>query len=185
VTVRAFVVDANGNPADGVPVDFKVASGPDVGMSATVFTDPGEADFTYSNANISGTDVVQASFTDSTGVVHNSNAENVVWVTPITPTPTDTPTSTPTATATNTPTPTATSTPTPTSTPTSTSTPTRTPSTSCADLNGDGRVDLRDVLIELRALLRRSHDPRFDLNHDGRVDLRDLFVVIEQLGRRC
>jgi len=31
---------------------------------------------------------------------------------------------------------------------------------------------------------KRNPDPRADVNHDGRVDVRDLLLVLLQLGRR-
>ncbi len=111
-----------------------------------------------------------------------------------TPTPTDTPTDTPTPTATNTPSPTATFTNTatatssPTRSPTSTATPTpsatRIPQPLCADVTGDHRVDLRDVLL-IALHIGQRYDRRYDLNGDGRVDLGDLFIALQQLGRRC
>ncbi len=96
---------------------------------------------------------------------------------PPTPTPTNTPTATPTDTAT--PTPTVTSTP----TPTRTATPTATPRPSrCLDLNGDSKVDGRDVAIVVRALFtrpgQRRWNPVADVNKDGKVDFADLRLVI-------
>ena len=121
-----------------------------------------------------------------------------------TTTSTETPTNVPTATPTNTPTttPANTSTQTPTHTPTSTrtvtptNTPTRTPTatptvgptpppTACGDLDGDGRVTARDVLIEAVAVLFSSNNPRFDINHDGRLTIVDLLIVIRQVGKSC
>ena len=50
------------------------------------------------------------------------------------------------------------------------------------DVNGDGRVDLRDVVLVGRALGSRPGDRRWnpaaDLNHNGRVDLGDLSIVV-------
>ena len=50
------------------------------------------------------------------------------------------------------------------------------------DLNGDGRVDLRDLVLVVRAFGSRPGDRRWnptaDLNHNGRVDLGDVFVVL-------
>ena len=69
----------------------------------------------------------------------------------------------------------------PTPTPTATATP---PAFKCADVNGDGRVDLRDVGQVLVHVFRR-YDARYDLNNDHRVNLIDVIIAIFELGRRC
>jgi len=94
-----------------------------------------------------------------------------------TTTPTNTPTSTPTSTVTNTPT----------NTPTRTPTPTATPRSACVgDVNGDGVVDVRDIVgvathMGSRAGGRR-YDPRYDLNGDGRINVIDLMMVVRHRG---
>ena len=108
---------------------------------------------------------------------------------PATSTPTRTSTNTPTHTATNTPTHTATNTPTRTATNTpvsTTNTPSPTPTKAhghdrcvAADLNGDGRVDGKDVQMMLRALFKGSQDRKFDLNGDGKVDWKDLKILLK------
>jgi hypothetical protein len=55
----------------------------------------------------------------------------------------------------------------------------------CADVNGDGRVNSKDLLNILFAIVRHSHDPRYDINGDGSVDLRDALAAVFQFGRRC
>ena len=61
------------------------------------------------------------------------------------------------------------------------------PST-CADLNGDGKVTGRDVAIVARAMPSEDGDrrwnPNADLNHDGVVDLADLKAVLRSLHDR-
>jgi hypothetical protein len=55
------------------------------------------------------------------------------------------------------------------------------------DSDGDGRVDLRDLLSFASTLGQRVGDPGylwyFDYNGDGRVDLADLIQVLRRLGR--
>ena len=97
--------------------------------------------------------------------------------TPVPPTATNTPVS---ATATNTPVA-----PTKTNTPSVTSTP-----SPCLDLNGDGKVDGRDISIVARALFsepgNRRWNPAADVNGDGKVTLADLFRVIDSSqDREC
>jgi parallel beta-helix repeat protein len=58
------------------------------------------------------------------------------------------------------------------------------------DVNGDGRVDSRDVRLVARALGsspgQRRWNPVADLNHNGRVDLQDLLIVVRSsLDRTC
>ena len=102
-----------------------------------------------------------------------------------TATRTNTPTATNTATRTNTPTNTPTALATRTATPTASPTPTPTPggTVGCADVDGSGRVTLRDIF--LIALHLRSHNLRYDVNGDGRVSFADLIAAIEQFGDRC
>jgi hypothetical protein len=64
-------------------------------------------------------------------------------------------------------------------------TPTATPQIACPDLDGDGRVTIRDVLAVVRRMAQRRFDPRYDVNGDGRVDFRDVLIVVRAMGRRC
>ncbi len=56
---------------------------------------------------------------------------------------------------------------------------------SCADLNGDGKVTGRDVAIVARALKSEPGDKRWnpiaDLNNDRVVDLSDLKAILVSL----
>lgn len=49
------------------------------------------------------------------------------------------------------------------------------------DLNGDGRINIRDLSILLSRW--RSTNKTSDLNDDGRVDVRDLSILISRWGR--
>ena len=104
--------------------------------------------------------------------------------TPIPPTNTPVPPTNTPAPPTNTAAPSATrtATQTPTATPTAGPTP---PPSGCADLDGDGRVTVRDVLAEGIAVLFGRNNPRYDINNDGRVNLVDLLIVIMHVGRPC
>jgi len=55
------------------------------------------------------------------------------------------------------------------------------------DINGDGKVDMRDIFIVARAFgSEPGHprwDPRADINGDGRVDMRDVYIVARNFGR--
>ncbi len=55
------------------------------------------------------------------------------------------------------------------------------------DLNGDGKIDIFDVVILSNAFgsaLGQPHwDVRADLNLDGRVDILDLVAVTRNFGR--
>ena len=120
---------------------------------------------------------------------------------PVTDTPTSTSTRTPTATSTPTRTPapvppTATRTatshePTRTHTPgPPTGTPVAPPAGEhhrkrCADVNGDGHVTWRDLVLIARAISAGQYDVTYDINRDGRLGWRDLEAALRQLGRRC
>jgi len=58
------------------------------------------------------------------------------------------------------------------------------------DVNGDGRVDFRDLVLAARAFGSRPGDrhwnPAADINHNGRVDLGDLITVFRSsFDRTC
>ncbi len=79
-TLTATVVNTDAQAQAGVTVKFVVASGPDAGLTATGVTDSsGHATFTYTNTTSPGTDVVKATFTDSSGT-HNSNQSLITWI---------------------------------------------------------------------------------------------------------
>ncbi|MEM2912598.1 MAG: CARDB domain-containing protein, partial [Candidatus Bathyarchaeia archaeon] len=54
-----------------------------------------------------------------------------------------------------------------------------------ADVNGDGKIDLKDIALVARAFGTRDGnpkwDPRCDINGDGKVDIRDLLLVARRL----
>jgi len=54
------------------------------------------------------------------------------------------------------------------------------------DINGDGKVDLKDVYIVAKAYCSKVGDPRYDpqadLNSDGAVDIEDLIIVVLNFG---
>jgi hypothetical protein len=79
-TDTATVVNHDGSPAAGVTVTFSVISGPDAGLSGTAVTDgSGQATFTFTDTTAPGTDVVVATFTDSSGTVETSNQAAKHW----------------------------------------------------------------------------------------------------------
>ena len=127
-----------------------------------------------------------ATFTNTptnTPVPRTATFTNTPTNTPVPPpaTSTNTPTNTPVSTATNTPTSTpAAATATATRTPTATATP----AILCGDVNGDGRVNSRDIWRTFIQMFRpyRAH---YDLNSDGKVNLADVFIAIKQFGSRC
>lgn len=105
-----------------------------------------------------------------------------------TPSQTPTPSRTPTASAS--PTNTAGATATPTRTATVTPTATATAEDACpADLNGDGLVDLADILLAAAgwglAQGQPGFDPALDLNHDGVVNVVDVQLVAARFNLTC
>ena len=79
-TVTAKVVDIEGNPVEGVEVEFEVESGPNKGTIGKATTDAsGEASFSYTGGPSTGTDKVIASFVDSLNSKHTSNTVEVIW----------------------------------------------------------------------------------------------------------
>jgi hypothetical protein len=78
--VTATVLDGSGNPVQGTTVTFNVLSGPDVGQSSTATTDgAGHAVYTDTSAT-AGTDVVRASFVDSSTTTRTSNQAQVTFI---------------------------------------------------------------------------------------------------------
>jgi len=55
------------------------------------------------------------------------------------------------------------------------------------DLNGDGKIDVKDVFIASKAfgsfLGHPQWNPNVDLNDDRRIDLRDLYLVFSNFGK--
>jgi hypothetical protein len=56
-----------------------------------------------------------------------------------------------------------------------------------ADVNGDGKVDLRDLALVARAFGSTPSSPNWnpfaDINCDGRVDMKDIALVVRNFGR--
>lgn len=85
-TVTATVL-SNGLPANGVTVDFFVASGPNAGENGSDVTDAnGEATFNYTSNGDPGTDVIQS--TGSVSTVSFSCVANKLWDEPANQPPT-------------------------------------------------------------------------------------------------
>jgi subtilisin family serine protease len=135
--------------------------------------------FTVPNLDNSDTYPVWPIFLlDSQDEVDESNEDNLfkfsasITVTnnPATPTPTNT------ATPTSTNTPTVTNTPAITNTPTSTNTPTITPTPTSGfpDLNGNGRVNIQDLLILFDAIIDDNTGGNRDVYHDGIMNHLDM-----------
>ena len=101
--------------------------------------------------------------------------------------PPNTPTPTPTITQTPTPTPTPTATPTP--LPTATPTVTPTPCALFGDLDGNGQVDVTDLmLVSSRwhtSVGDPDYDPTCDLDNDGDIDVVDIMLVSAHWGETC
>ena len=208
------VTDAAGNAVpDGTVVTFSALGGRVPGHGVThdgiaktvavfgsAFYDPTRPNLlVQSGPLLAGLRISCAGATDC--VVSPPPSDGDVCATPtayVPPLATDTATATAPSTTTPTATPTVTGTPTPTATASRTASATRTavaagtvvpartpPLPRCADVNGDGRVNWRDLLVETNAVARHSGKMRYDLNGDGSVDARDLRVVVRHLGRRC
>jgi len=77
-SVTANYVNSCGDPLQGAPIAFKVAGGPNAGVSGTVPTDAaGNATFTYTGTS-SGTDTVGSSTTNPAGTITSNNV-SVIW----------------------------------------------------------------------------------------------------------
>ena len=51
-----------------------------------------------------------------------------------------------------------------------------------ADVNEDGKIDIHDLILVIRALGQTAPvNPRVDVNNDGRVDKTDLLIIVENL----
>jgi hypothetical protein len=55
------------------------------------------------------------------------------------------------------------------------------------DINGDGKVDIKDLTIAAQAFGSYRGDPRYnpdaDVNQDGTVDIRDLAMIAKNFGK--
>ncbi|WP_370358720.1 choice-of-anchor P family protein [Catenulispora sp. MAP12-49] len=82
-SVTANLVNSCGDPLQGAPIAFKVASGPNAGLTGSATTDAGgNATFTYTGT-VSGTDVIGASTTNPAGTITSNNVQ-VTWLTLLT-----------------------------------------------------------------------------------------------------
>ena len=80
-TLTATVVDDHGTPIVGRNVTFTVHSGPNAGTTGTRATDVfGKATFTYTGSGGAGTDVADATMTDSHEMMQTSNSVSKLWV---------------------------------------------------------------------------------------------------------
>ena len=80
-TLTAKVVDDSGDPVSGQLVNFKITAGPNAGMTGSGTTNAsGDATWTYTST-VTGTDTIEASFTNSDGVTFTSNDVTKTWVT--------------------------------------------------------------------------------------------------------
>ncbi|MEX2246805.1 MAG: dockerin type I domain-containing protein [Dehalococcoidia bacterium] len=70
------------------------------------------------------------------------------------------------------------------------------PEEPCADVTGDGKVTVRDLIeIAKRIGAHKGHwwnhwshwgyQQKYDLNRNGRIDVWDLLIALDQLGRYC
>jgi hypothetical protein len=50
-----------------------------------------------------------------------------------------------------------------------------------ADLNGNGKVELQDIVIAVKAY--GTPDPVADVNKDGVVDMKDIIMVVHCFGK--
>lgn len=89
-TVTASLADLLGNPQVGVSVTFTIVSGPDVGVTGTLSPANGKTDangdvtFTYTGI-ATGTDTIQASFVNQSGVTITSVQVTSDWTQSATP----------------------------------------------------------------------------------------------------
>jgi hypothetical protein len=55
------------------------------------------------------------------------------------------------------------------------------------DVNGDGKADMKDVSLVIKAFRSSPSDPRYnpscDLNSDGQIDMRDVIIVVMNFGK--
>ena len=86
-TVTAKVQDDNGAAVPGKSVTIMVISGPNAGVTGSGVTDNfGEVALTYTG-NVVGTDVIEATFVDSTGKTITSNQVTKKWIASAVPAP--------------------------------------------------------------------------------------------------
>ena len=63
------------------------------------------------------------------------------------------------------------------------------PSGLVGDINGDGKVDIKDLVLFIKAFGSYPSHPRWnseaDLNGDNKVDIKDLVLLIKNFGKTC
>ncbi len=80
-TVKARLVDDNGNPITGRSVKFTVTAGPNAGNTSSALTNAsGEAFYTYAGTGGAGTDVLEACFKNSQNDNSCSNTLSFKWI---------------------------------------------------------------------------------------------------------
>ena len=68
---------------------------------------------------------------------------------------------------------------------TATASATVTPASCTGDVNGDGKVNVIDLVAVTQHLGKRPPDLRFDVNHDGKLNSLDLILVVKNMRKRC
>ena len=52
------------------------------------------------------------------------------------------------------------------------------------DANGDGKVDIADVVAILNAMASDLTDSKFDVNDDGKIDIADVVAVLNIMAQQ-
>jgi hypothetical protein len=55
----------------------------------------------------------------------------------------------------------------------------------CADLNGDDRITVADLIIFNENIGCQGPDCIADFNNDAQVDITDLFILLADFGEYC
>lgn len=53
-----------------------------------------------------------------------------------------------------------------------------------ADVNGDGKVNSKDLIAEMKAISAKSKDEKYDVNGDGKVDTKDLTRIMKEVNNK-
>jgi len=59
------------------------------------------------------------------------------------------------------------------------------PPTACDDVDGNGAINMQDVVAVLAHMPPASYDSRYDINKDQKVDITDVYLVLAEVGRIC
>lgn len=61
-----------------------------------------------------------------------------------------------------------------------------------ADVNGDGKVDIKDVALAGKAFGESKGDPRWlpwgpyaDMDSNGKIDIKDISLIAKNFGKTC